>query len=54
VSRPSLEQTIGTRWVMIAGVISVIFAVGFFLRTPTITLIGPWGRIAIARRRFPP
>ena len=48
-SRPSLEQTIGTRWVMIAGVISVIFAVGFFLKYAyDNALIGPWGRIAIA------
>jgi uncharacterized membrane protein len=48
-SRPSLEQIIGTRWVMIAGVISVIFAVGFFLKYAyDNAMIGPWGRIAIA------
>ncbi len=47
-SRPSLEQIIGTRWVMIAGVISVIFAVGFFLKYAyDKQIIGPWGRIAI-------
>jgi len=28
----SLEQQIGTRWVLIAGVVTVIFAVGFFLK----------------------
>lgn len=27
-----LEQRIGTRWVLIAGVITVMFAVGFFLK----------------------
>jgi uncharacterized membrane protein len=49
VSRPSLEQTIGTRWVMIAGAISVFFAIGFFLKYAyDNAMIGPWGRIAIA------
>lgn len=49
ISRPSLEQVIGTRWVMIAGVVSVFFAVGFFLKYAyDNALIGPWGRIAIA------
>jgi uncharacterized membrane protein len=28
----SLEQRIGTRWVLVAGVVTVIFAVGFFLK----------------------
>jgi uncharacterized membrane protein len=45
----SLEQRIGTRWVLIAGVITVIFAVGFFLKYAYESQwIGPWGRVAIA------
>ncbi len=45
----SLEQRIGTRWVLMAGVITVIFAVGFFLKYAYENQwIGPWGRVAIA------
>jgi len=44
-----LEQRIGTRWVLFAGIITVIFAVGFFLKYAYDTnLIGPSGRVAIA------
>ncbi len=44
-----LEQRIGTRWVLVAGVITVIFAVGFFLRYAYENQwIGPLGRVAIA------
>jgi uncharacterized membrane protein len=49
VSRPPLEQIIGTRWVMIAGAITVFFAIGLFLKYAyDNALIGPWGRVAIA------
>jgi uncharacterized membrane protein len=45
----SLEQRIGTRWVLVAGVITVIFAVGFFLKHAVENQwIGPWGRVGIA------
>ena len=45
----ALEQRIGTRWVLIAGIIAVIFAVGFFLKYAYDTnLIGPLGRVVIA------
>jgi uncharacterized membrane protein len=45
----SLEQRIGTRWILIAGIIAVIFAVGFFLKYAYDTnLIGPLGRVVIA------
>ncbi|MEN6423950.1 MAG: DUF2339 domain-containing protein [Phycisphaerales bacterium] len=45
----SLEQRIGTRWVLVAGVVTVIFAVGFFLKYAYESQwIGPWGRVAIA------
>ncbi len=44
-----LEQRIGTRWVLFAGIITVTFAVGFFLKYAYDTnLIGPSGRVAIA------
>jgi uncharacterized membrane protein len=44
-----LEQRIGTRWVLIAGVITVIFAVGFFLKYAYDNQwIGPLGRVTIA------
>jgi uncharacterized membrane protein len=49
VERIGLEQQIGTRWVLFAGIITVIFAVGFFLKYAYDTnLIGPSGRVAIA------
>jgi len=45
----SLEQLIGTRWVLIAGVITVMFAVGFFLKYAyDQRWIGPLGRVLIA------
>jgi uncharacterized membrane protein len=45
----ALEQRIGTRWVLIAGIIAVIFSVGFFLKYAYDTnLIGPLGRVVIA------
>ncbi|MBN1391949.1 MAG: DUF2339 domain-containing protein, partial [Sedimentisphaerales bacterium] len=45
----SLEQRIGTRWVLIAGVITVVIAAGFFLKFAYENYwIGPWGRIGIA------
>ena len=45
----SLEQRIGTRWVLIAGVITVMFAVGFFLKYAyEQRWIGPLGRVLIA------
>jgi uncharacterized membrane protein len=45
----SLEQRIGTRWVLIAGVITVFIAAGFFLKFAYENYwIGPWGRIGIA------
>ncbi|MBC8468771.1 MAG: DUF2339 domain-containing protein [Planctomycetes bacterium] len=44
----SLEQRIGTRWILIAGIITVIFAAGFFLKYAYDTnLIGPLGRVVI-------
>ncbi len=47
--RVGLEQQIGTRWVLFAGIVTVIFAVGFFLKYAYDTnLIGPSGRVAIA------
>ncbi len=45
----TLEQRIGTRWVLIAGIITVIVAVAFFLKYAYDTnLIGPLGRVVIA------
>ncbi|MHC4325907.1 MAG: DUF2339 domain-containing protein, partial [Planctomycetota bacterium] len=45
----TLEQRIGTHWVLIAGIITVIFSVGFFLKYAYDTnLIGPLGRVVIA------
>ncbi|MGA2678301.1 MAG: DUF2339 domain-containing protein [Sedimentisphaerales bacterium] len=45
----SLEQRIGTRWVLIAGVITVFISAGFFLKFAYEHYwIGPWGRICIA------
>jgi uncharacterized membrane protein len=45
----TLELQIGTRWVLIAGVITVIFAVGFFLKYAYDSgWIGPTGRVIIA------
>jgi uncharacterized membrane protein len=45
----SLEQRIGTRWVLVAGVVTVIFAVGFFLKYAYDNQwIGPLGRVLVA------
>jgi uncharacterized membrane protein len=45
----TLEQRIGTRWILIAGVITVIFSVGFFLKYAYDNeWIGPLGRVVIA------
>jgi uncharacterized membrane protein len=45
----SLEQRIGTRWVLVAGVVTVIFAVGFFLKYAYENeWIGPLGRVIVA------
>jgi len=45
----SLEQRIGTRWILIAGIITVTFAVGFFLKYAYDNdLVGPLGRVVIA------
>ncbi len=45
----ALEQRIGTQWILVAGIIAVIFAVGFFLKYAYDTnLIGPLGRVVIA------
>jgi uncharacterized membrane protein len=45
----NLEQWIGTRWVLVAGVVTVIFAVGFFLKYAYESQwIGPWGRVMVA------
>ena len=44
-----LEQRIGTQWVLVAGVITVIVGVGFFLKYAyDNNLIGPLGRVVIA------
>ncbi len=44
-----LEQRIGTRWILIAGVITVIFGVGFFLKYAyDNNWIGELGRVVIA------
>src|SRR3989339_1009377 len=48
-SEGTLEQKIGTLWVLIAGVVTVIVGVGFFLKYAyDNSLIGPTGRIVIA------
>ncbi|MDH4238095.1 MAG: DUF2339 domain-containing protein [Phycisphaerae bacterium] len=45
----TLEQRIGTRWILIAGVITVVFSVGFFLKYAYDNeWIGPLGRVVIA------
>jgi len=44
----SLEQRIGTWWVLIAGVITIFISAGFFLKFAYEHYwIGPWGRIGI-------
>ncbi len=44
----SLEQKIGTRWILIAGIITSIVGVGFFLKYAyDNALIGPLGRVVI-------
>jgi len=45
----ALEQRIATRWALIAGVITIVFAVGFFLKYAYESgWIGPLGRVMIA------
>jgi uncharacterized membrane protein len=45
----ALEQRIGTRWALVAGVITIVFAVGFFLKYAYESgWIGPLGRVLIA------
>jgi len=45
----SFEQKIGTKWVLIAGVITVIVGVGFFLKYAyDNNLVGPLGRVVIS------
>ena len=45
----TLEQRIGTRWILVAGIITVIFSVGFFLKYAYDSgWIGPTGRVVIA------
>ncbi len=45
----ALEQQIGTRWALVAGVITIVFAVGFFLKYAYESgWIGPLGRVLIA------
>jgi len=49
VGKLTLEQRIGTQWILIAGVIAVIFAAGFFLKYAYDNdWIGPTGRVVIA------
>ncbi|MCK4886653.1 MAG: DUF2339 domain-containing protein [Planctomycetes bacterium] len=44
----TLEQRIGTRWVLIAGIITVIVGVGFFLKYAyDNSIVGPLGRVVI-------
>lgn len=44
-----LEQRIGTWWILIAGIITVIVGVGFFLKYAyDNNLVGPLGRVTIA------
>jgi uncharacterized membrane protein len=45
----SIEQMIGTKWLAIAGIITVIVGVGFFLKYAyDNSLVGPLGRVVIA------
>lgn len=45
----ALEQQIGTQWALVAGVITIVFAVGFFLKYAYESgWIGPLGRVLIA------
>ena len=45
----SLEQRIGTKWILIAGIVTVIFGVGFFLKYAYDNeWIGELGRVVIA------
>lgn len=45
----TLEQRIGTRWILIAGIITVIFGIGFFLKYAYDNeWIGEMGRVIIA------
>lgn len=45
----SLEQLIGTRWILIAGVVCVIAGVGYFLKYAYDNMwLGPWARVCVA------
>ncbi len=45
----ALEQRIGTKWALVAGVITIVFAVGFFLKHAYESgWIGPLGRVLMA------
>jgi uncharacterized membrane protein len=45
----TLEQRIGTQWLLIAGIITVIVGVGYFLKYAyDNAIVGPMGRVAIA------
>jgi uncharacterized membrane protein len=47
--KASIEQIIGTRWVLIAGIITVIFGVGYFLKYAyDNSIIGPVGRVTVS------
>ncbi|MFC1782948.1 DUF2339 domain-containing protein [Planctomycetota bacterium] len=47
-AREALEQRIGTKWILIVGVITTLIATGFFLRYAYDNdLIGPLGRVMI-------
>ena len=44
----TIEQLIGTRWVLVAGIITVIVGVGFFLKYAyDNSIVGPLGRVVI-------
>ncbi|MHC4573361.1 MAG: DUF2339 domain-containing protein [Planctomycetota bacterium] len=48
-TRRLLEQQIGTRWILIAGIVTVVFGIGFFLKYAYDSgWIGPTGRVMIA------
>jgi uncharacterized membrane protein len=48
-AKSMLEQQIGTKWILIAGIITVIFGAGFFLKYAYDSgWIGPTGRVIIA------
>jgi len=47
VIRKGLEQQIGTQWILVAGIVCVIAAVGFFLKYAIDQAwLGPWARVS--------